>query len=41
MNLPAAPFVLALRIRPRDEHATPDYTDEIPSLRELGRVIHG
>jgi hypothetical protein len=38
MNLPAAPFVLALHIRPRDEADTPDYTDEIASLLELGRI---
>jgi predicted ATPase len=38
MNLPAAPFVLALEIRPRDGNQAPDYTEEIPSLRELGRV---
>lgn len=38
MNLPAAPFVLALAIRPRSNAEPPDYTDEIPSLRELGSV---
>src|SRR5690242_16799626 len=38
MSLPAAPFVLSLRIRPRRMQEEPDYTDEIPSLRELGRI---
>jgi len=38
VSFPAAPFVLSLQIRPRGGSEQPDYTDEIPSLRELGRV---
>jgi predicted ATPase len=38
MSLPAAPFVISLRIRPRRMQEEPDYTDQIPSLRELGRI---
>jgi predicted ATPase len=38
MSLPAAPFLVSLRIRPRRLNEEPDYTDDIPSLRELGRI---
>src|SRR5690242_3507341 len=39
MSLPAAPFIHALRIRPRRlGEQERDYTDDMPALQELGRL---
>ena len=38
MSLRTAPFLLSLEIRPRRLDEEPDYTYQIPSLRELGRI---